>query len=233
VGASVSGADTLVVRWLGEQAYEPLWRAMQHYAERRGQNDSDELWLLSHPPVYTQGQAGRAEHLLNTGNIPVVQIDRGGQVTYHGPGQLVVYLLIDLRRAGLGVRNLVSAMEESIIATLAHYGIKGVTRDRAPGVYVDEAKIASLGLRIRRGCSYHGLALNIGMDLQPFAGINPCGYQGMAVTQLLDLLAPESRSDAGVVFDDTAALMLQNLIQRLPPYAAVQRTETLLAATAG
>jgi lipoyl(octanoyl) transferase len=223
----------LIVRWLSEQAYEPIWRAMQRYAECRGPDDSDELWLLSHPPVYTQGQAGRAEHLLNTGNIPVVQIDRGGQVTYHGPGQLVVYLLIDLRRAGLGVRTLVSAMEDSIIATLAHYGISGVTRDRAPGVYVDEAKIASLGLRIRRGCSYHGLALNIGMDLLPFAGINPCGYQGMPVTQLLDLLAQESCPDAGVVFDDTAALLLQNLTQRLPSYAAVQRTETLWAAAAG
>ncbi len=228
-----SGADTLVVRWLGEQPYEPLWRAMQRYAGSRGPDDSDELWLLSHPPVYTQGQAGRAEHLLNTGNIPVVQIDRGGQVTYHGPGQLVVYLLIDLRRAGLGVRTLVTSMEDSIIATLAHYGIKGVTRDRAPGVYVEAAKIASLGLRIRRGCSYHGLALNIGMDLQPFAGINPCGYQGMPVTQLLDLLPQEPRPDAGVVFDDAAVLLLQNLTQRLPPYAVIQRTETLLPVTAG
>jgi lipoyl(octanoyl) transferase len=222
---AVPDAGTLVVRWLGEQAYEPVWRAMQAYTDTRNPESNDELWLLSHPPVYTQGQAGRAEHLLNTAEIPIVQIDRGGQVTYHGPGQLVVYVLIDVRRAGLSVRTLVSAMEDSIIATLERYGVAAMTRDRAPGVYVGEAKIASLGLRIRRGCSYHGLALNIAMDLQPFAGIDPCGYRGMAVTQLSEHIDPVS--DPDVLFDDVTVLLLEHLQKRLPAYTAVKRTEVL------
>ncbi|MEX1198106.1 MAG: lipoyl(octanoyl) transferase LipB [Pseudohongiellaceae bacterium] len=178
----------LIVRNLGEQPYEPVWRRMQHFTAERGAETPDEIWVLSHPPVYTQGQAGLAEHILNPGDIPVVPIDRGGQVTYHGPGQCVVYLLIDIRRARLGVRDLVSVMEDSIIRVLDEYGLQAVTRDRAPGVYVGNAKIASLGLRIRRGCSYHGLAFNLDMDLSPFAGINPCGYQGLDVTQLRDLV---------------------------------------------
>lgn len=179
----------LVVRHLGEQPYEPTWRRMQRFTAARGAETPDEIWALSHPPVYTQGQAGLAEHILNPQGIPVVHIDRGGQVTYHGPGQCVVYLLIDIRRARLGVRELVGIMEDSIIHVLDGYGIRAVTRERAPGVYVGDAKIASLGLRIRRGCSYHGLAFNLDMDLAPFAGINPCGYQGLGVTQLRDLVA--------------------------------------------
>lgn len=225
VDAPPPDVPALVIRWLGEQPYVPVWRAMQAYTEARNADSNDELWVLSHPPVYTQGQAGRAEHILNTADIPVVQIDRGGQVTYHGPGQIVVYLLIDIRRAGLGVRALVSAMEDSIITTLAHYGVSATVRERAPGVYVGEAKVASLGLRIRRGCSYHGLALNIAMDLHPFAGINPCGYQGMAVTQLSDLIEPGA--DPTVLFDDAAVLLLQHLQEHLPDYSAVKRTEVL------
>lgn len=185
---------TLILRELGEQPYEPTWRRMQAFTDGRGPDTPDELWVLGHPPVYTQGQAGRAEHILDPHGIPVVQIDRGGQVTYHGPGQIVVYLLLDIRRSRLGVRELVTLMEDAIIEVLAGYDITATTRERAPGVYVGDAKIAALGLRVRRGCSYHGLAFNVDMDLAPFAGINPCGYQGMAVTQLRDLLPGQGRS---------------------------------------
>lgn len=210
----------LIVRRLGEQDYVTVWRSMQAFTEQRGADSADEIWLLSHPPVYTQGQAGRAEHLLNTGGIPVVQIDRGGQVTYHGPGQLVVYLLIDVRRAGYGVRSLVSIMEDALISVLAALGVNAQTRERAPGVYVGEAKIASLGLRIRRGCSYHGLALNLDMDLTPFAGINPCGYQGMAVTRLADLLP--GMPDCDTVADQ----LLSALAERLGPFRNIlEQTE--------
>jgi len=196
----------LVIRELGEQPYEPVWQRMQQFTAQRGAGTPDELWVLSHPPVYTQGQAGRAEHVLDPGKIPVVQIDRGGQVTYHGPGQCVIYLLVDVRRAWLGVRDLVRFMEESIIEVLAEYDIRAGTRERAPGVYVEGAKIAALGLRIRRGCSYHGLAFNLDMDLAPFSGINPCGYQGMAVTQLRDLLPP-GRVPEGLVQDASRRLV--------------------------
>lgn len=206
----------MIVRHLGEQPYEPIWRRMQRFTGERGPDTPDELWVLSHPPVYTQGQAGRAEHLLNPRDIPVVQIDRGGQVTYHGPGQCVIYLLIDIRRLKLGVRDLVSKMEDSIIAVLDEYGIEAATRERAPGVYVGDAKIASLGLRIRRGCSYHGLAFNLDMDLTPFAGINPCGYQGMAVTQLRDLL-PEDRRD-GDLFERAGRRLVEVLDGKLSCY---------------
>lgn len=179
----------LHLRWLGRQAYEPVWHAMQRFTNERDADSADEIWLLEHPQVFTQGQAGKAEHLLLPGWIPVVQTDRGGQVTYHGPGQLVAYVLVDVRRAGIGVRELVSLLEESLIELLASYGISAVARADAPGVYVGAAKIASLGLRIRRGCSFHGLALNINMDLQPFSRINPCGYRGLAITQMADLLS--------------------------------------------
>lgn len=199
----------LIVRNLGEQPYEPVWRRMQCFTAERGADTPDEIWVLSHPPVYTQGQAGLPEHILNPRDIPVVQIDRGGQVTYHGPGQCVVYLLIDIRRARLGVRELVTVMEDSIIRVLDEYGVRAATRDRAPGVYVGEAKIASLGLRIRRGCSYHGLAFNLDMDLGPFAGINPCGYQGMHVTQLRDLV-PDA-----VASDDLAGQAADRLVEVL------------------
>lgn len=157
---------------------------MQAFTESRSADTPDEIWLLEHPPVFTQGMNGKAEHLIAPGEIPVVQVDRGGQVTYHGPGQLVVYLLLDLRRRKLGVRQVVSAMEQTVITLLNDYGIPAEARQEAPGVYVDGNKIASLGLRVRRGCSYHGLSLNVAMDLEPFSRINPCGYRGLGVTQL-------------------------------------------------
>ena len=182
-------AAVLGVRELGVQAYEPVWHAMQDFTNQRTADTADELWLVQHPPVFTQGQAGKAEHLLLPGDIPVVQVDRGGQVTYHGPGQLVAYPLVDVRRLGLGVRELVSRIEQSLIDLLAGYGVSAEARADAPGVYVNGAKIASLGLRIRRGCSFHGLALNVDMDLQPFQRINPCGYAGLAMTQLADQVA--------------------------------------------
>ncbi len=182
-------AAVLGVRELGLQAYEPVWHAMQDFTNQRTVDTADELWLVQHPPVFTQGQAGKAEHLLLPGDIPVVQVDRGGQVTYHGPGQLVAYPLVDVRRLGLGVRELVSRIEQSLIDLLAGYGVSAEARADAPGVYVNGAKIASLGLRIRRGCSFHGLALNVDMDLQPFQRINPCGYAGLAMTQLADHVA--------------------------------------------
>jgi lipoyl(octanoyl) transferase len=177
---------SLGFRELGLVDYEPTWQAMQRFTNQRDAATADEVWLLQHPPVFTQGQAGKPEHLLLPGDIPVVQVDRGGQVTYHGPGQLVVYLLLDVRRSGLGVRELVNRIERSLIATLASYGVTANARADAPGVYVDGAKIASLGLRIRNGRSFHGLALNVDMDLAPFRRINPCGYAGMAMTQLAD-----------------------------------------------
>ncbi|MEN9659197.1 MAG: hypothetical protein RL571_2662 [Pseudomonadota bacterium] len=173
--------------------YEPTWRAMQAFTDSRTAETSDEIWLVEHPPVYTQGQAGKPEHLLAATDIPVVQIDRGGQVTYHGPGQVVAYVLLDVRRLGIGVRELVRKLEQSVIDTLADYGVTAYGKVDAPGVYVHpelgEAKIASLGLRIRNGCCFHGLALNVNMDLTPFDWINPCGYAGMRVTQLADFVA--------------------------------------------
>lgn len=178
----------VVSRELGLVDYQPTLDAMRHFTDTRTADSPDELWLLQHPPVFTQGQAGRAEHLLAPGDIPVIQVDRGGQVTYHGPGQWVLYLLVDLRRRHMGVRDLVSLMERSVVHLLAGYGIAAYAEPRAPGVYVDGAKIASLGLRVRRGCSYHGLALNVDMDLRPFARINPCGYAGLPVTSLARLL---------------------------------------------
>jgi lipoyl(octanoyl) transferase len=178
----------LVVRHLGQQDYRPVWQSMTDFTNRRTPDTPDELWLVEHPPVFTQGQAGKAEHLLLPGEIPVVQTDRGGQVTYHGPGQLVAYPLLDLRRIKMGVRDLVTAIEQTIVATLAVYGIEAYPKPDAPGVYVAGNKIASLGLRVRRGCSFHGLALNVDMDLAPFQRINPCGYAGLAMTQMRDLL---------------------------------------------
>ena len=174
------------VRELGLLDYLPTWQAMQRFTNGRGPETGDELWLLEHSPVFTQGQAGKAEHLLFPGDIPVVQVDRGGQVTYHGPGQLVGYLLLDVRRLGIGVRELVSRIERSLIGLLASYEVEAYAKPDAPGVYVGEMKIASLGLRIRNGCSFHGLALNVDMDLAPFQRINPCGYAGMVMTQLKD-----------------------------------------------
>jgi lipoate-protein ligase B len=180
----------LKIRRLGRQPYAATWKAMSAFTDNRTADTADELWLLEHDPVFTLGQAGKMEHVLAPGDIPVVPVDRGGQVTYHGPGQIVGYPLIDLRRAGVGVRELVSRIEQSLIDTLAHWNVVAARREGAPGVYVADAKVAALGLRVRRGCSFHGLAFNVAMDLEPFHRINPCGYKGLAVTQLLDLGGP-------------------------------------------
>jgi len=196
------------VEWLGRVPYEPTWRAMQRYTEERGADSPDRIWLLEHEPVFTLGMNADPAHLLAPGSIPVVQIDRGGQVTYHGPGQLVVYPLIDVRRAGLGVRDLVTALERSVIDHAARYRIVARCRDGAPGVYVGARKLASVGLRIRRGGSYHGLALNIAMDLEPFRRINPCGYSGLEMTQLSELGGP---SEVAAVAPELAELLVARL----------------------
>ena len=180
-------APLLQVERLGLCDYRPVWQQMQDYTSQRSAEDPDRLWLLQHRPVFTLGMNGKREHVLNTGDIPLLACDRGGQVTYHGPGQLVAYVLLDLRRLGIGVRGLVSALEQSVVDWLQTCAVSASTRRDAPGVYVDGAKIAALGLRVRRGCSYRGLALNVGMDLAPFGMINPCGYPDMPVTQLRDL----------------------------------------------
>lgn len=187
--------DKIIIRNLGRQDYQPIWQAMHKFTDERSPETTDEVWLVEHNPVFTQGQAGKAEHLLNTGDIPVVQSDRGGQVTYHGPGQLVAYVLIDLRRKKMGVRDLVTHIENTIIKTLSQFGIESNARPDAPGVYVSGQKICSLGLRIRRGCSFHGLALNINMDLAPFLRINPCGYAGMEMTQTALLNGPSELAE--------------------------------------
>lgn len=179
--------SSFTVRRLGRAEYEPTWRAMQAFTTRRDADTKDELWLAEHPPVFTQGQGGKPEHLLRETGIAVVKIDRGGQITYHGPGQVVVYLLVDLARRGIKVRELVSRIEQAVIDLLAAHGIRGERLAGAPGVYVDGAKIAALGLRVKGGCCYHGVALNVGMELAPFSAINPCGYPGLKVTQLRDL----------------------------------------------
>ena len=198
------------VRWLGRVPYEPTWRAMQQFTDSRDATTQDELWLLEHEPVYTLGMNADAAHVLSSADIPVLRIDRGGQVTYHGPGQLVVYPLIDLRRARLGVRDLISALESTVIDLAARYGIHAECRARAPGVYVAGAKLASVGLRVRRGGSYHGLALNVHMNLAPFAGINPCGFAGLEMTQLAALGGPAEVLQAGQEF---ATLFTSRLAQ--------------------
>jgi lipoyl(octanoyl) transferase len=200
----------MILRELGLVEYAPTLEAMKTFTDGRGPDTPDELWLLQHPPVFTQGQAGKAEHLLAPGDIPVVQVDRGGQVTYHGPGQCVVYLLVNMRRLGLGVRDLVSTIEQAILALLSEYAIEAVAKAGAPGVYVAGEKIASLGLRVRRGCSYHGLALNVDMDLEPFQRINPCGYEGLRVTSMARQL-PGVSLDPDVVGRRTLALLQQRL----------------------
>ncbi|CBJ82339.1 lipoyl(octanyl)-acyl carrier protein: protein transferase [Xenorhabdus bovienii str. Jollieti] len=187
--------NTVILRQLGIQPYEPVSDAMHQFTEQRTAETSDEIWLVQHEKVFTQGQAGKAEHVLTPGEIPVIQSDRGGQVTYHGPGQQIMYVLVDLKRAKIGVRQLVTAIENAVIETLAHFGVEAHARPDAPGVYVQNNKICSLGLRIRKGCSFHGLALNIAMDLQPFLRINPCGYAGMQMTQLSDLAAEVTVED--------------------------------------
>lgn len=196
------------IEWLGRQAYEPVWVRMQAFTDLRTPDTPDEFWLLEHEPVFTQGRAGKPEHLLAPGDIPVIQSDRGGQVTYHGPGQLMVYTLLDLSRLGLGIRKLVEALEYALIDCLAGYGITASGDPNAPGVYVDGAKIASLGLRVRRNYSYHGLALNVSMDLSPFRRINPCGYRELPMTQLADLGGP---TDLKVVADSLLPALQRRL----------------------
>jgi len=187
----------MIVRQLGKQAYLPVWQAMQSFTDNRKIDTTDEIWLIEHEPVFTQGQAGKDEHLLMPGDIPVVKVDRGGQVTYHGPGQQVLYVLLDLRRANLGVRHLVSALEQCVVKLMAEYDVLAYPRADAPGVYVDGSKLCSVGLRIRKGCSFHGLALNVNMDLSPFQRINPCGYAGMEMVNANDLNGPADVSVAG------------------------------------
>lgn len=186
-----------MIRQLGLRDYAEVFAEQRAFTDARTAETPDELWFLEHPAVFTQGQAGKAEHLLLPGTIPVVQSDRGGQITYHGPGQIVVYLLLDLKRLGYSIRSLVTRIEQALVATLAGYGIEARADPQAPGVYVDGAKIASLGLRVRRGCSYHGLALNVAMDLEPFSRINPCGYQGLRMTQVSALGGPTSLETVG------------------------------------
>lgn len=200
--------DKIVIRQFDVQPYEPVSLAMHKFTDLRDAQTLDEIWLVQHPPVFTQGQAGKAEHVLTPGDIPVIQSDRGGQVTYHGPGQQVMYVLIDLKRRKLGVRQLVTSIENTVVDTLAHFHIDAHARADAPGVYVGERKICSLGLRIRKGCAFHGLALNIAMDLSPFLRINPCGYAGMQMTQLSEL-AP------GVTLEDTAPVLVSTFMQLL------------------
>lgn len=197
----------LFVRRLGLADYEEVWHGMQAFTDRRDAGSRDEVWLVQHPAVFTQGQAGKAEHVLAPGEIPVIQVDRGGQVTYHGPGQIVAYPLVDIRRKNIGVRDFVHRIEEAIIRTLAHYRVRGERVAGAPGIYVDGAKIASLGLRVRRGCTFHGLAFNVDMDLEPFGRINPCGFAGLQVTQLSAL--------AAVTVGEVEERLLRNLARQL------------------
>jgi lipoyl(octanoyl) transferase len=206
--SQAAGGAKLHIRHLGLCEYEPVWRDMQAFTQQRTVQAADELWLLQHQSVYTLGMNGKREHLLMPGDIPVVEIDRGGQVTYHGPGQMVAYTLFDLKRLNIGIRALVEALESSVIDWLGAQGVVAVARRDAPGVYVEGAKVAALGLRVKRGCSYHGLALNVDTDLEPFAGINPCGYEGMAVTRTRDL-----GIEQGV--EEVAAQWLPYLLERL------------------
>jgi len=196
------------IKSLGMVDYEPTWRAMQRFTAERTGETVDEIWLVQHPPVYTQGQAGKPEHLLHHTDIPVVKIDRGGQITYHGPGQIVAYTLLDLHRWKINVRELVRLMEQAVVGLLAEYGVKAEGRADAPGVYVGDAKIASLGLKIKKGCSYHGLAFNVDMDLSPFDNINPCGYEGLRVTQCVEL-------GITVPLEELQAELTQNLVHGL------------------
>lgn len=204
------------VRALGMVEYEPTWRDMQRFTAERTADTVDEIWLVQHPPTYTQGQAGKPEHLLNPTSIPVVKIDRGGQITYHGPGQIVAYLLLDLRRWKINVRELVRLMERAVIDLLAEYGVNAQGREDAPGVYVNDAKIAALGLKIKNGCCYHGLSFNVDMDMTPFTNINPCGYQGLRVTQCIEV---------GIVvpWEELQAQLTQNLVHGLQRHLEKQR----------
>ncbi len=198
----------IICRHPGEVDYQQTWQKMQDFTNSRQQNTADELWFLQHPPVYTLGKNGKPEHILKAGNIPVINSDRGGQVTYHGPGQIVVYTLLDLKRLKTGVRELVTILEQTIIALLSDYQIVASAKPEAPGVYVNDAKIAALGLRVRKGCSFHGLALNVDMNLEPFSRINPCGYQGLEVVQLKDFIKD-------IKIADVTANLQQRLLKNL------------------
>ena len=199
--AAQSASPAIVVRHLGRVEYEPTWRAMQRFTDERGPASADELWFLEHPPVFTLGLNGRREHVLAAGDIPVIHVDRGGQVTYHGPGQLVVYPLLDLRRLGLNIRDLVMRLETAVVELCAGFRVEAAGRRDAPGVYVQGRKLASIGLRVRRGGTYHGIALNVLNDLEPFSRINPCGYAGLQVTRLADLAPVASLDDIARRFE--------------------------------
>ncbi|GBL03301.1 lipoate-protein ligase B [Glaciecola sp. KUL10] len=216
VGDNTFKINKVIVRDLGVQEYTPTWQLMQDFTDNRNESVIDEIWLLEHPPIFTQGQAGKAEHILAAGDIPVVQVDRGGQVTYHGPGQLMMYILIDVRRSKLGVRYLVDALEQCIVATLADDNILAYPKKDAPGVYVDEKKVCSVGLRIRKGCSFHGLAFNVNMDLSPFQRINPCGYAGMQMvdSQGLGGIADIKQAGQRVAQHFANALGIKQLIKK-------------------
>jgi lipoyl(octanoyl) transferase len=207
--------DAPLIRHLGLAAYEPTWRAMQRFTDERDSSTPDEIWFVEHPPVFTLGLNASREHLLAPGDIPVVQIDRGGQVTYHGPGQLVVYPLLELRRRRLNVRELVMALENAVIAYAAELGVAAMSSREAPGVYVDGAKLASVGLRIRRGSSYHGLALNVSLDLKPFERINVCGHRGLAVTRLADHAARVADADPAAAMRGVAKGLTPHLLRQL------------------
>ncbi len=202
--------DTIQIRQLGLQPYEPISQAMHDFTNTRDETTADEIWLVEHQRVFTQGQAGKAEHVLVPGDIPVIQSDRGGQVTYHGPGQQVMYVLLNLKRRKLGVRELVTILEQTVVNTLAELGIDAYPRADAPGVYVDGRKICSLGLRIRKGCSFHGLALNVDMDLSPFLRINPCGYAGLEMTQVSALRAGTSLNDIQPILINSFVQLINN-----------------------
>ena len=209
----------MIIKRLGLVDYAPALEAMRVFTAGRGAETSDEIWLLQHPPVYTLGQAGKPEHLLqNPADIPLVKIDRGGQITYHGPGQLIAYLLIDLARRRLKVRELVQLMEQAIIDTLGHYGLVAERKNGAPGVYINEAKIAALGLRVKNGCSYHGLAINVDVDLAPFGGINPCGYEGLKTIRMRDLGVSASVEQVG----ECLLAQLERLLPALDAVPAAQ-----------
>ena len=184
---AVEQKHPLKIKQLGKQDYQVVWQAMQDFTQARNKSTEDEIWVVEHPPVYTLGRNGKEEHILHPSDIPIIQVDRGGQVTYHGPGQLVVYFLLDLHRRSLGIRQLVTLIEDCLVALLAQYNVEAYSNRKAPGVYVDKKKIAALGLRVSKGCTTHGLSLNVDMDLTPFANINPCGYQGLEITQCVNL----------------------------------------------
>jgi lipoyl(octanoyl) transferase len=220
LASSLASDQGVLIRLLQPQAYELSWQAMQDFTSQRDATTLDEIWVLQHPPVFTQGQAGKAEHIFNLGTIPLVQSDRGGQVTYHGPGQLMIYLMLDLKRLSFGIRELVSHMEKALIDCLRHYGIIANADPKAPGVYVHGSKIASLGLRVRKGCSFHGMALNVDMDLSPFERINPCGYPGLGIVQMTDF---NDLADV-IEIDQVASTMCQNLVKQLQ-YQHVTQTQ--------